>query len=617
MRRALVAAGVAASALTAGPARAALTATETQEVKAYVASETHADRLRALVARTDLSADESAAAMTAALDRAELDERRMAFLAEVVSGAPSAASRPVLAAAIVRGLLARADALYALHPADLDRSAHLGDIGRAYAFAAAQVAAAPDTARVDLAKALADHLAREATLLKLDVPVPVPVARVRAQAAIALFDAMPDGPSRRVDAADKLGLTGARRAALVGLGLLVADAAGGEGHVGDVRALLERLPGAREGAEAVFVGDEKAAFRARAGVVSTDDAPPGPLATASSPWGEEVAAPAVDGPLVAVARGLAAAALRNALDRRPSLRTAVERDGQAAVATAAAMLAVDAPRTLEVAAARSLAGKRESLSALVDAIGALAVFAPATPPAEGLALPLGHGRATHVSLDPSGVATAFHLDGHQWRVDRDPAGAVTGLRRDGAPVIASMLPGVRAPATQATSWSGAGLVFARLAGSPRVSITAGPRIRVVGTGVADSASTPAPADDVAVDADLRVEGGPAGLVVRAVPGAAGFRGVSLVVVPGTPSRALLLVADGAGTDTAAAPAVDVPAPSVTMHVRLVARGSRVEATVGGASLATWLPPDFAHGDVALRAYPGASVEVTSWRVARP
>jgi hypothetical protein len=281
-----------------------------------------------------------------------------------------------------------------------------------------------------------------------------------------------------------------------------------------------------------------------------------------------------------------------------------------------AMLSVDAPRTLELAAARSLAGRRDTLAALVDALGVLAVFAPASPPGEGLALPLGRGRATHVSLDPNGVATTFQLDGHLWRVDRDSAGAVTGLRRDGAPVIASMLPGVRAPTTQATSWSGAGLVFARLAGTPRVAIAAGPRVRLLGASVADAASAPAPGDDVAVDADLHVEGGPAGVVVRAVPGATGFRGVSLVVAPGTPAHALLLLADGAGTETAAAPTVEVPSAAI-QHVRLVVRGSRVEATVAGASLSTWLPSDLAHGDVALRAYPGATVEATSWRVAKP
>jgi hypothetical protein len=616
MKRRILAAALAAGLTASAGARAALTSSETAEVRGYVASETHADRVRALVARPDLSADESAAAMTAALAGVSLDERRLAFLDEVVTGAPSAASRPVLALATVRGVLARAEAVYAQHPADLERAADLADVARAYGWVAAAVAGGTEAVRADCARAMADHLARESSLLRLDVPVPAAVAKVRAQAALALFDAMPDGPARRVEVADKLGLTGARRGVLVGMGLLVLDGGSGEGRVGDVRALLDRLPGAREGAEAVFVGDSRARFRARARVVSTDDAPDGPLTAAASPWGDEAAPPAVEARTLAVARGLAAAVVHDALDRRPSLRGAVEREGEASVAAAAAMLVLDAPRTVEVAAARSLAGKRELLASVADALGALAVFAPAGPVADALAMPLGQGRATHVSLDPTGVAAAFHLAGSQWRIDRDATGAVTGLRRDGAPIVASMLHVARSAATQATSWSGAGLVLARLAGAPRVAIAAGPRVRLVGSSVSDAVSAPAPGDDVAVEADLAVDGGPAGVVVRAVPGANGFRGVSLVIVPGAPPHAVLLAADGAGADLALSPPVEIPA-AATFHVRLVARGAAVEAKLGASSWSAALPAELAHGDAALRAYPGATVEASSWRVAKP
>jgi len=424
-------------------------------VRGYVTSETHADRVRAYVARPDLTADEAAATMTSALARLALDERRMAFLGDVVGGAPSAATQPVLALATVRGLLARVEALYAQHPADLAQSADLVDVARAYSFVSVQVVAAGDAGRADLGRAIAEHLGHEAGLLRLDVPVALPIARVRAQAALALFDAMPEGSTHRVDAADKLGLAGARRSALVALGLLVLDGGDGEARVADVRALLDRLPGAREGAEAVFVGDERAAFHARAGVVSTADAAAGALAAAGSPWGEAVAPPAVQASTMAVARGLAAAAVRKAIERRPSLHAPVDHDGQAAVTTAAAMLAVDAPRTVQSAAAAFLAGKREAVAALADALGALAVFAPAGPPTAGLTLPLGQARATHVSLDPTGVATAFELEGRLWRIDRDATGAVSSLRRDGAPVIASMLappapaPGSSSPAPSA------------------------------------------------------------------------------------------------------------------------------------------------------------------------
>ena len=105
-------------------------------------SATHADRVRSLVARPDLSADESAQAMTAALAGTSLDAPRMAFLGEVVQGGGSAASRPVLVVATVRAVLARIDALYAQHPADLDRTPALVDVARGYVFVAGEASGA-------------------------------------------------------------------------------------------------------------------------------------------------------------------------------------------------------------------------------------------------------------------------------------------------------------------------------------------------------------------------------------------------------------------------------------------------------------------------------------------
>jgi hypothetical protein len=620
MRTALWALATVAGIGSAADARASLTTSETEQIRGYITSETHADRVRSLVARPDLSADESAEAMTAALSGVPLDAPRMAFLGEVVQGGGSTASRPVLAVAAVRAVLGRVDALYAQHPANLEHSSALAEIARGYVFVAGEASGADAgvdaSARAGCGKALADHLAHNASLLKVDVAVPVQVAHLRAQAAVALLDAMPDGPMRRVDAADRLGLTGARRAALVELGVLVTDASGADGRVTEVRALLDRMPGARDGAEAVFVGDTQALFRARFVVVSTDDAPAGPLGEAASPWGPEGAPAEVPASTMAIARGLAVAAVRRAVDRRPALRARVDHDGLPAVATAVAMLAVDAPRTLDVAAARFLAGKRDTLAAVADALGVLAAFAPPVPAADGLAVPLGHARATHVSLDPAGVATAFRLDAHLWRLEHDDAGAITGLHRDGSPVVASMLPAARVVPTEGDSWTGSGLVFARLAGAPRAAISAGPRVRVVGSSVGDAVSAPAPGDDAAVEADLRIDGGPAGVVVRAVAGTAGFKGVSLLLVPGAPAHAVLLTADGAGADLAASPVVELPA-TPTHHVRLAVRGTHVDARIDAVTLSATLPADLAHGDVALRAYPGVSVEATGWRVAKP
>ncbi|HEY6461128.1 MAG TPA: hypothetical protein VIY73_13280, partial [Polyangiaceae bacterium] len=161
MKRGVFLAVVVAGSVSAASAAASLTASESAEVRGYVTSETHADRLRALVARPDLTAAESAEAMSAALAGEALDDRRMAFLVDVVQGGPTPASRPVLALAVVKGLLARVEALYAQHPADLAQSHAVDEVARAYAFVAGEGSGAdtgvPAGTRRDIAGALREH----------------------------------------------------------------------------------------------------------------------------------------------------------------------------------------------------------------------------------------------------------------------------------------------------------------------------------------------------------------------------------------------------------------------------------------------------------------------------
>jgi hypothetical protein len=615
-------------------AQASLTPSEVEQVRHDVSRAQNIEHVRALVARPDLSNGEAGATMTTAMSGTPVDPAHAAYLRELVFGSASAA-RPMLAVAVVRGLLARGDALMAQHPSDLDRSgAPLSEIAQAYALVEEVVGADPqagvtDSARAECAQALAEHVARHPNVLRADAAVAPAVATVRAQAAIALFDSMPDTPARRVDAANDLGLSGPRRAALIELGILLLDLGGSDARATTLRALLERLPGARDGAEAIVVVDEHALrLHARGGeVVAIKAAPEALLTELDSPWGNEAAPPPIDAATMAAAHGIAAAAVRRALERRPQLRSAVERDGgEAGVVTMAAMLAIDAQRTVEVAAGRLLEGKRESVAWLADAIGALAVFAarPAKGD-EGLAVLVGRAdgarvgtaRATRVSLDPTGAGSTLRLDAHTWRIVRDDRGMVVRFSRDTAPVSAKVLAETRPEALGGSSWNGGGLVFARLAGAPRVAVAAGPRVWVFGSSVFDAIAAPSPGDDVVVEADLRVEGGPAGIVVRAVPGPSrAFKGLSLVVLPGATPRAALLIGNGAGVETAASPVVDV-ASGQSQHVRVKVKGQKVEAKVGTTTLETILPEGFEHGDVALRAYPGASVEVAGWKVKKP
>jgi hypothetical protein len=628
-RRAAIAAGAACLAWSAS-GFASLAPSEAEQVRHEVFHAQNVGHVRAMVARPDLTSDEACAAMAAAMTATPLDETHAAFLKELVFGSASAASRPILAVASVRGVLARADTLLTGSARDIERNPLvMAELSQAYDLVEDVVEAdaqanIPDSARTDVARLLAEHFARNAAVLQPEQLVGPALATVRAQAAIALLDATPDTPGRRVDVADELALSGARRAALIELGTLVLDSGGSETRTASLRPLLQRMPLAREGAEAIVIGDKGTAhLRARGGaVMMIAAAPTTAISEAHSPWGEEVPPPPIDEATLALVHDIAAAAVRRALQQRPQLRATVEHDGgEVGVTTMAAMLEVDAARTMDAAAARMLAGKRESVAWLSDALGALAVSARSAK-SEGLTLPLGRSdaagnntvRDARVSLDAAGAAATVQLDSHTWRIGRDDKGAVTGLWRDAAPVTAKMLSSARPPADSATSWSVGGTVFARLSGSPRATLAAGPRVWLYGNGVPDAIATPSPSDDVVVEADLRINGGPAGIAVRAVPGSfRSFRGISLMIVPGSSPHAALLVADGRSVETAATPMVELGA-SPTQHVRLAVKGQKVEARIGSTTLEATLPEGYAHGDVAVRAYPSASVEVTGWKV---
>jgi hypothetical protein len=458
----LVAATAAAAILMiAAPSRASLTASETEQVRRGVATASDLPRVRALVARPDLSPDEAAGAIATPATSVALDPAHASFFHELVFADASAPSRPVLAVAAVRAILARADVVLGQHGVDLDRAPlALAELDRAYAFveaiaAAGPAANVPPSTRAACAAALRDHLGRNANVLSLASVVASPVARVRAQAAIAFLDLMPDAATRRIDAADGLGLTGARRALLVERGVLMLDAGASDAHVAAFRALFDRFPGLRDGLEAVTIGTDATGLVARDGAVVATGADPGGGAGAALLWGNDVRSPPGDGWTTAVARGLATAAVSRAAARRADLGAQFERDGGVGgVAAMAAMLAINGPLGVEVAAARLLAGRKESATCLADAIGALAVFAPSDSghAAEGVAVAVGPAKAvgptttelTHVSLDTSGSAAGFRLEGHTWTFQRDASGAVSGLRRDGIPVTRAMLVAVKA-----------------------------------------------------------------------------------------------------------------------------------------------------------------------------
>lgn len=301
---------VAAGAVAVAPrsAQAALTSSEKGQIASYVA-EGHvatAERVRALVARPDLTSDESADALQGAVVPLTFTDVRAAYLHEMLYGPSSLPSRSVLAVAITRALTARADAVVGRHEADLDQDvASIAEVARIFAFLDANVANAGQPKGTahdpnagigasgydDAGRALATIITNHARWLKGDAQIPAAAEPVRAQLQLALFDMANDTTTRRFDVANRLGLTGSRRAALTELGFLVLD----DGHadvrrIDCIRALFARMPGARDGLEAVaLMGPSPLApLRARGEIVTL--AAPGPAASASL-FGDDIAPP--------------------------------------------------------------------------------------------------------------------------------------------------------------------------------------------------------------------------------------------------------------------------------------------------------------------------------------
>ncbi|HEX3772382.1 MAG TPA: hypothetical protein VHV30_16005 [Polyangiaceae bacterium] len=441
----------------AATAQASLTPSEAEQVRRGVVTASDLGRVRALVARPDLSADEAANAVAGPAATAPLDAPHAAFFHEMLFGEASVSARPVLAPVVVRAVLARADAVLNQHALDFERNpAAIGEVARAYALveeiaSAGPIANVPASARAVCASAVRDDIAKNPGVLAPGSTVGPMLARVRGQLTIALVDLMPDAPTRRIDAADALGLQGPRRALLAERGVLVIDAGATDAQIAGLRAALDRFAGVGDPIEAVLLGGDATGLAARDGAVL--GVPMDASATAPARlWGSDVRSVPGDAWSTAIARGMAARAVARVMSERPNLKAEIDRAGGGGavdVTTMGAMLAVDGPLAVEVAAARFLAGHKESETIAADAIGALAAFV--APRDDRVPVPVGTGKASGpattellvLTSAPSGAASSFRLEGHTWSLERDPSGAVSGVRRDGAPVTRAMLLGVK------------------------------------------------------------------------------------------------------------------------------------------------------------------------------
>ncbi len=639
-------------------ASAALTASEEVVIRQYVtqAQTQNVSRVRSVVARPDLSADESADAMTHALVATPLTDARIAFLRELVFGTGSQTSRSVLAAATTRGLLARADEVFAHNPtfdAPNDQTAELFRIydflGSAIANAGSPTMRAHDAqAGIDSAtyessaRALGDHLKRHSAYLQPGSQLSPIASHIRAQAMLAAFDMGADSPTRTIDGADRIGLDSARRALLLERGVLLLDSGKNPQAIASAMGIVRRFR-ALDRVEAIYFGADSA-LHARGVVLAVKDF--GSHALAEGFPIDEINASPVTAALSSLAGELARVVSRNALQSHGDLRLAVQRDAgtdskrwlgsaadgtpEAIAAGALRMLVVDAPRTIDLAMARFLAGRPESVALVSDALGVLA--ASAGP--EGVqSLVVGKGELDQTSaplplsavrLNPSGTVSGFTLGTPlgpgfgRWEIVRDGTGNVTGVHRDGQPLAFTMLAHARIPVAGGPGWSGGGLTLTALYGSPLVGVVSanGARVRIVAQSTAsgdlDAAKIQSPGDDVAFDADIRPEG-PFEILLRAESPTS--LGIGLRVVPGSPTKIAIVNRSGGERELAQSVAL----PSVE-HVHVEIRGTTIHALcthrpASGppqtATLEAPVPAHQAHGDIALVVKKGSSVELDS------
>ncbi len=640
-----------ASILVSGDGHAALTPSEDIVVRQFVgtALAQNVARVRALVARPDLSADESAEAMTQALAPTQVNEARIGFLQALLFGAGSQASRSVLVTAVTRALIARADAIFARSPTFDAPSDAAAELFRIYAFiggdvansGAAQAGHAHDPqSGIDAAtyetcaKALGDHLKRHSAYLQPGGQLSPIATRIRAQAMLATFDMGADSPTRVIDGAERVGLDATRRQVLLERNLLMLDS--GKSSLAAATSLVRRFrSGALDQVEGIYFGDASPGLRAHGTIIGIKNDLDAAARLDGFPI-DEVSSSPVSAALADLAHQLALAISKRALASRGDLRLAIERDAQAAAGDAKKllgpvvdatpesvaagtlrMLLADAPRAIDLAMARFLVSRPESVALVSDAVGVLAASA-GPDGVQSLVLGKGENDGTTsplplsaVRLNPNGTAASFTVNGARWEIVRGDTGLVTGVHRDGQPLSFTMLQTALIPVAGGTGWTGGGLVMTPLYGSPLVGVVSGPRIRIVGQGDLDVASMQAPGDDVAFDADVRPAGSFA-VLLRAKGGKDGV-GIGLRVTPGSPTKASIVNVASDGTEHELAQST---ALGSIEHVHVEVRGNTIRATcthraqpAQTASLEAPVPAHQAHGDVALVIKKGAALEL--------
>ena len=522
---------LAASLCLSHPARAALTDSEKAQIQGFVRGGElkNAARIRALVARPDLTADEAAEPLAAGFGAVRFDDKREKLAREILLGPGSVAARSELVPPLVGALLARASSALAAMPASeagpeaLKADKLAAEIVRLHSFVTNVVANAgrPPPDGHDAAAGIRDealkrvlelyraHFERHAAVLRPGTRLSPSLVPVRAQASLAVVD-LSRGLLQRHEVSALLGIGGAKKALFERHGTLLEDGGtASEERLAQASRFLDLAPRAASGLSLWLVSKapvrELGSRGARAAArVSLGSAPGAP--TAATLWPADVEPSRPDRELAEVAYSAAWIVTRSAFKSSAALaKTAslvatrsarVGSEGQlsgdldgahlphpsAAGAGAHAasaelhaahvlrLVLLDAPRALDLALARAVAGRDEPLAAFVVAVSALAATGGSADEI-AVARTEPSGALTATSLTgvklTNGLVSAFELDGKKVEVSLGSEGQVDSVKVDGAPPKLSKLGRVRFSPKAADSWMAGAQRWDKLGGAPR------------------------------------------------------------------------------------------------------------------------------------------------------
>lgn len=521
---------LAASLCVAARAQAALTDSEKAQIQGFVkgGEAKNAGRIRALVARPDLSADEAAAPLSAGFAAVPFDDQREKLAKEILLGPGSVAARSELTAPLVKALLARAtNALGAMPASESGAGATKADelaaeLVRIHRFVTDVVANAgrPPADGHDAAAGIRDdalklcieayreHLTRHAGVLQPGAKLSPSLVPVRAQAALAVVD-LSRGLLQRHEVSLLLGLKGARKAMFERHGTLLEDGGtASEERLAQATRFLDAAPRAAgelslwllSKAPARGLGARGPRASARVSLGASAGAP-----SAQKLWPDDVEPSRPDRELAEVAYSAAWVVTRAAFKARPELgKTAAlvatraaraGAEGQLAgdldasllpppgsaasgahgasaelyAAHALRLLLVDAPRALDLALSRAVAGRDEPLAGFVLAASLLAATG-----ASADEIPVGrtepNGAVVADALRSvkltNAFVSAFELDGKKVEVRLGSDGQVDSAKVDGAPPRLSKLTRVRLLPKPGESWVAGSQRWDKLGGAP-------------------------------------------------------------------------------------------------------------------------------------------------------